>query len=217
MPVRNSTHVNVARNAIMADHAGGDVVIMEDDVPWFYGANKTFDPALRPGSAPASPRVLIDELSRMGFTALSATGLAMWGIYPVSYSGAALKPRLGVGSLFCVGHAVGLRLRGWTPRLQMRIKEDYELSALAVERWGSVVRLDLIAPYSISGHGSGGTATYRNPALESDAVDELLTRWPHLFKDTGKLREGLRQVKMLAPEPVRWTTVHPEPGWNYGR
>jgi hypothetical protein len=215
--VPNCDTVNVARNAIHSDYAGQRIVVMEDDVPWFVASRHCVDPRLHTGP-PSSPRLTIVDVAKMGWAALDSTGAEMWGVYPVAYSGTALKPRVGVGSLFLVGHAVGLDLRhGWAPRLELPIKEDYELTALALERTGRVVRLDLVAPYSTSGKGEGGTRVYRNPQQEAAAADALCARWPQWFTPKPTEREGLAQVAM-DNTGVKYVTVTPEAGWApYGQ
>lgn len=212
-PLTDCHTVDVARNAIHSDYAGDRVVVMEDDVPWYVGSREVFEPSLHPGSPPSSPRLNVLEVAALGWAAARRHDLSVWGIYPVAYSGLALKPRYGVGSLFLVGHTVGLDLRGdFQPRLRLPIKEDYELTALAIEAEGAVVRLDCICPYSVSGKGAGGTNQYRNPQQEAEAADALLRRWPAMFEPKPGLREGLAQVKMVGPNV--WHPVGREAGWR---
>lgn len=212
--VGDCIHVNTARNAILTDHMGGDIVIMEDDVPWYTGSRHCFAPT-RYQSPPSSPRLHVLDVASIGFAALDAHGLTAWGIYPVAYSGTALKPRVGVGTLFLVGHTVGLRLSSREAveryRLELPLKEDYELSALAVEHAGAVVRLDCIAPFSTSGKGTGGTNVYRERRIEADCARHLLDRWPNIFQPKTSERNGLAQVAMVGE--VQWFHVEPEKGW----
>lgn len=204
--------VDVARNAIHVEYAGSRVVVMEDDVPWYVGSRAVWDSRLHPGSPPSSPRLNVLEVAALGWAAAEKHGSLMWGIYPVSYSGLALKPRYGVGALFCVGHTVGLDLRsGWEPRLSLPIKEDYELSALAVEADAGVVRLDAVSAYSVSGRGDGGTRVYRAAPMELQAAQDLMRRWPDLFAMKPGLRDGLPQVKMVGE--VSWWPIAAESGW----
>jgi hypothetical protein len=134
-------------------------------------------------------------------------------VYPVAYSGLALKPRLGVGCLFLVGHTVGLRLKeASVPELQLPIKEDYELSAQYVEAHGAVVRLDCVCAYSISGKGTGGTSTYRNPKQEAEAAAYLLRTYPSMFTSKANDRNGLKQIAMKGD--VEWTTLNATKGWQ---
>lgn len=210
--VRDSKTVSDARNAIMRDFAGSRLVIMEDDVPYFVGSRHCFAPT-RHGAPPSTPRLHIYEVARMGFNAMDYWGTGIWGIYPVAYSGTQLKPRIAYGDLFLVGHAIGMDVPSAPPFLTLPVKEDYELSAWAIDTYDGVVRLDCIAPYSTSGKGAGGTNVYRTPELERYCADMLMAKWPHLFhrKGSGKGRQGMAQVAIKGN--VAYEQVEVEDGW----
>jgi hypothetical protein len=204
--------INVAVNNILSDYAGADVVMVDDDIPWYVGCRAVFAP--RPGNAPKTPKLTVLEAAQMGFGALDATGLHMWGQYPVPYSGTALKPRIGVGTVFLPGATMGVRVpSGGMPfTVELAIKQDYEMSAKAIDHWGAVVRLDLLAAYTVGGGiADGSMGGYRTPATEGHACQWLQQRWPHLFTPRAD-REGLPQVSMVTD--VQWHTVQPEAGWH---
>jgi len=184
-----------ARTAIMEDHRGADVMMMDDDIPWFVGCLKVF-PDKASEKAPKTPKLNAMEVGNMGFRALDITGLKAWGVYPVPYSGTALQPRIGVGEVFLCGGAFGLRVpsEGMGFSVDLHVKEDYEITARLLERDKAVVRLDCVCPYTVVGEGDGGMAEHRTSAAEELSVAYLTSQWPQWFTRRAD-RAGLPQVK----------------------
>ena len=162
-----------ARSHILQQHAGQRMVMMDDDVPSLMGGG-------------------IDTTIQEGFDALDRLGLTMWGVYPVANRGW-LKPRIAVGQMFLIGQMFGMDVPTNPPTLRAPLKEDYELCAHILDKEGAVVRLEYVAPKSRNTVGAGGCQDYRDQALEHEACQYLLDRWPNRFRPARAL-QGRAQV-----------------------
>lgn len=196
-------YLHHARRSIIRDNLGEDVVMMDDDIPWFVGSLAAF-PKYVTSHAPKTPKLNVLDVATLGFKVLDAEGLNAWGVYPVPYSGTALKPRVGVGTVYLCGGTIGLRVPadGMGFKGILHLKEDYEMSARLIDRDGAVVRLDCICPYTTVGAGSGGMSPFRTVENEGAAVEYLTRTWPQYFTQRAD-REGIPQVKMVTD--VRWS------------
>lgn len=90
---------------------------------------------------------------------------------------------------------------------QLRLKEDYDLTAQHLAAWGAVARCDYLLPTFQHYGNAGGCQTYRTPEREAESVRYLLRKWPGVFRENPR-RAG--EVLMVRGAAARAFEAHPE-------
>lgn len=118
------------------------------------------------------------------------TGL--WGVNPTG-NPFYMRAKIKVGWTFAIGCLHGYVNDKSLPPLSIETKEDYERSALFMERDGAVTRFDMFTTNNRYAKTEGGLGTDRDGRNEA-AVVALLERWPHLFKPKSGTEVALKRL-----------------------
>ena len=133
----------------------------------------------------------LDAIIKRGFDECHASGLKLWGIYPV-YNTMFMRRFLRTGRLYVVGLFYGvINDQDFSPCNEEL--EDFERCAHHCTKNGGVVRFDDLAAKT-KYWAKGGMSAPGRPervAASREACTALLERYPHVFSCVRQKRNGI--------------------------
>lgn len=147
--------------------AGTRVVSMDDDITDIVHAK---DKKLSP----------VKDLNRVicaAFSWCDTSGTKLWGISPTS-NAFFMDDGISFNLKFCVGCFWGFIAGDYDIEVHQDPKEDYERTILYYKKYGSVVRMNMLAPITNYYKEKGGLQEYRTNDIEKKAYEYMLETYP---------------------------------------
>ena len=179
------------RNFITNYYPIGKLIVnIDDDIKGFleYDASK-----------PRKEKPLRSLLSvmKLGFDECKKAGTQIWGVYPVA-NGFFMKPKVSLDLRYIIGSFWGCINPGLKEmKITTEYKEDYQRSILYYKKFGSVVRLNMVAPISSYYKEAGGMQTVeRRREYEEDGARWLVKTYPDFAVLNPSKKSGYMEVKL---------------------
>lgn len=128
------------------------------------------------------------------FTYCYENKIPLWGIYPVA-NDLFMKESIRLGLFLVCGICFG-SIAGSLPEIGLDIKGDWYLSLALYEEFGTLMRIDYIAPETTYWGGEGGLNTYRTFEKEEEASQILLSLFPDYIDTVYIKNNGHPDIKL---------------------
>lgn len=135
-----------------------------------------------------------DDMQEAGFKACDRSGARLWGIYPV-LNAMFMKPRTLVGFRYIVGCVWGC-YNSKHLKVTTDDKEDFERSILYYREFGSVVRVEWIAPKTAYYKEQGGMQETRTDKRVRDSAVYLVDKYPQFCSLNTAKKSGHWEVRL---------------------
>jgi len=124
-----------------------------------------------------------------GFQECEKSNTSLWGVYPIA-NGFFMKDNITTDLRYIVGCCYGV-INDRTVKVEIDSGEDYQRTILFFEKYGSVVRINFIAPKTVYWCKSGGMSNSRTIETMQVSCDYLIEKWPQYcslkIRKTGNL------------------------------
>ena len=127
------------------------------------------------------------------FTYCKENKIPLWGIYPVA-NDLFMKDSVRLGLFLVCGICFGSFAGTLDPLIE--IKGDWYVSLKLYEEFGSLMRIDSIAPLTTYWGGEGGLNSYRTLELEEEVSQILLSLFPDYIETVYIKKNGHPDIKL---------------------
>jgi len=172
-------HIHKQRKFISDYYPRGSLVIqMDDDI---RGFKKLHD-------------IHLPTLFLKAFTYCYENKIPLWGIYPVA-NDLFMKDSVHLGLFLVCGICFG-SIAGSLPDMKVDIKDDWYMSLTFYEEFGTLMRIEYVAPETTYWGGEGGLNTYRTLEKEEEVSQIILSLFPDYVETTYIKKNGHPDIKL---------------------
>jgi hypothetical protein len=120
--------------------------------------------------------------------------IPLWGIYPVA-NDLFMKDSVRLGLFLVCGICFG-SVAGTLPEIGIDFKDDWYLSLTLYQEFGTLMRIEYIAPHTTYWGSEGGLNTYRTLELEEEVSQILLSLFPEYIDTAYIKKNGHPDIKL---------------------
>ena len=178
------------RNFITSYYSiGTKIVNIDDDIKGFLEYDETKPRKERPLKS------LISVIEK-GFSECDKIGSKLWGVYPVA-NGFFMKPKVSSDLRYIIGSFWGCINPGLKEvTITLDDKEDYQRSIIYYKKYGSVIRLNMVAPISSYYKEPGGMQEERTKERVEKSARWLVKEYPEFAVLNPSKKSGYMEVKL---------------------
>jgi hypothetical protein len=168
---------------------GTKIVNIDDDIKGFLEYDE---------KRPRKEKPLTSLLSviQRGFAECERSGARLWGVYPVA-NGFFMKPKVSTDLRYIIGSFWGCINPGLSEMtITLDDKEDYQRSILYYKKYGSVVRLNMVAPISSYYKEPGGMQEERTKERVERSARWIVKEYPEFAVLNPSKKSGYMEVRL---------------------